>query len=124
MTLDLQTTIDRAWEERTTLTPRDAAPAIVEAVEHTIDALDHGRLRVAEKGQNGWVVHQWSKKAVLLSFRLKDNAVMGDAPVQYYDKVALKFDGYGEAAFKRGGYRVVPPAVARCVRATRDASLC
>jgi len=113
MTLDLQTTIERAWEERATRSPREADPAILDAVEHTIDALDHGRLRVAEKQKGDWLVHQWIKKAVLLSFRLKDNAVMGDAPVHYYDKVALKFDGFGEAAFKQGGYRVVPPAVAR-----------
>jgi len=113
MTLDLQTTIEQAWENRSSLSPTDADPAVREAVEHTLDALDTGRLRVAEKIDDKWVVHQWVKKAVLLSFRLQDNAVMGQSPMQFYDKVPLKFDGYGENAFRTGGYRVVPPAVVR-----------
>ena len=113
MTLDLQTTIEKAWDIRTELSPKDADASIREAVETTIDALDHGRLRVAEKRDGDWVVHQWIKKAVLLSFRLNDNEIMGQSPAQYYDKVPLKFAGYGETAFQQGGYRVVPPAVAR-----------
>jgi 2,3,4,5-tetrahydropyridine-2-carboxylate N-succinyltransferase len=113
MTLDLQTTIEQAWEARASLTPTDASAEVREAVEHTIDALDAGRLRVADKATGDWVVHQWIKKAVLLSFRLQENAVMGEAPLQFYDKVPLKFAGYGNAAFQHGGYRVVPPAVAR-----------
>jgi len=113
MTLDLQTTIEQGWEARTTLTPKDADASIREAVEHAIDALDTGRLRVAEKTGGGWVVHQWLKKAVLLSFRLNDNGIMGQAPLQFYDKVPLKFAAYGHNAFATGGYRVVPPAVAR-----------
>jgi len=113
MTLDLQTTIENAWEDRGNLSPVDASAEVREAVEQTIAALDLGRLRVAEKTEAGWIVHQWIKKAVLLSFRLQDNAVMGQAPMQFYDKVPLKFAEYGDAAFKHGGYRVVPPAVAR-----------
>ncbi|OZI61244.1 2,3,4,5-tetrahydropyridine-2,6-dicarboxylate N-succinyltransferase [Bordetella genomosp. 11] len=113
MTLDLQTTIEYAWEARASLTPTDASAEIREAVEHTIDALDTGRLRVADKTTGEWLVHQWIKKAVLLSFRLQENAVMGEAPLQFYDKVPLKFAEYGNAAFQHGGYRVVPPAVAR-----------
>ncbi|CAM3443216.1 2,3,4,5-tetrahydropyridine-2,6-dicarboxylate N-succinyltransferase [Bordetella sputigena] len=113
MTLDLQTTIEQAWEARASLTPTDASAEVREAVEHTIDALDAGRLRVADKATGEWIVHQWIKKAVLLSFRLQDNAVMGQAPLQFYDKVPLKFSEYGNAAFQHGGYRVVPPAVAR-----------
>jgi len=113
MTLDLQTTIERAWDDRANLSPIEADAGVREAVEHVIDALDGGRLRVAEKDGQGWVVHQWIKKAVLLSFRLSDNTVMGEAPLQFFDKVPLKFAGYGEAAFRTGGYRVVPPAVAR-----------
>jgi len=113
MTLDLQTTIEKAWDDRASLTPRDADASIIEAVEHTIDGLDHGRIRVAEKIDGDWVVHQWVKKAVLLSFRLNDNAIMGENPLQFYDKVPLKFAGYGDRAFSEGGYRVVPPAVAR-----------
>lgn len=113
MTLDLQTTIEQGWENRANLSPSAADAAMREAVEHTIDALDTGRLRVAEKINGKWEVHQWIKKAVLLSFRLYDNAIMGQAPMQFYDKVPLKFADYGETAFKTGGYRVVPPAVAR-----------
>ena len=112
MTLDLQTTIEQAWENRVNLSPVDASAEVRDAVEHTIDGLDLGRLRVAEKIDDQWIVHQWIKKAVLLSFRLHDNAVMGQGPLQFYDKVPTKFAGYGEAAFKAGGYRVVPPAVA------------
>jgi 2,3,4,5-tetrahydropyridine-2-carboxylate N-succinyltransferase len=113
MTLDLQTTIEQAWEARASLTPTDASAEVREAVEHTIDALDSGRLRVADKATGEWIVHQWIKKAVLLSFRLQENAVTGQAPLQFYDKVPLKFAEYGNAAFQHGGYRVVPPAVAR-----------
>ncbi|MBO9355251.1 2,3,4,5-tetrahydropyridine-2,6-dicarboxylate N-succinyltransferase [Bordetella petrii] len=113
MTLDLQTTIENAWESRANLSPVDATAEVREAVEQTIAALDLGRLRVAEKTDAGWIVHQWVKKAVLLSFRLQDNAIMGQAPLQFYDKVPLKFAEYGDTAFKHGGYRVVPPAVAR-----------
>ncbi|AOB27353.1 2,3,4,5-tetrahydropyridine-2,6-dicarboxylate N-succinyltransferase [Bordetella bronchiseptica] len=113
MTLDLQTTIEQAWENRANLSPVDASAEVRDAVEHTIDGLDMGRLRVAEKIDDQWIVHQWIKKAVLLSFRLHDNVVMGQGPLQFYDKVPTKFAGYGEAAFKTGGYRVVPPAVAR-----------
>jgi len=113
MTLDLQTTLESAWEDRANLSPATANAEVREAVEHALDALDGGRLRVAEKINGDWVVHQWLKKAVLLSFRLQDNAVSGQSPTQYYDKVPLKFAEYGETAFKQGGYRVVPPAVAR-----------
>ncbi|WP_263910910.1 2,3,4,5-tetrahydropyridine-2,6-dicarboxylate N-succinyltransferase [Achromobacter sp. 79A6] len=113
MTLDLQTTIEKAWDDRANLSFGDACAEVREAVEHTIDGLDLGRLRVAEKINDDWVVHQWIKKAVLLSFRLYDNAIMGQAPLQFYDKVPLKFSEYGDNAFKQGGYRVVPPAVAR-----------
>jgi len=113
MTLDLQATLEQAWENRSDLSPGDVSAEVRDAVEHALNALDTGRLRVAEKIDGNWVVHQWLKKAVLLSFRLQENAVMGQAPVQYYDKVPLKFADYGENAFRQGGYRVVPPAVAR-----------
>src|SRR3546814_18658326 len=96
MTLDLQTTIENDWENRTNLSPVDATAEVREAVEQTIAALDLGRLRVAEKTEAGWIVHQWIKKAVLLSFRLQDNAIMGQAPMQFYDKVPLKFAEYGD----------------------------
>ncbi len=113
MTQDLQTVINQAWDERASLSPTAAPASVREAVEHVIAALDAGTLRVAEKAGSDWVVHQWLKKAVLLSFRLQDNAVMGQAPLQFFDKVASKFEGYDDAAFRAGGFRVVPPAAAR-----------
>jgi len=113
MTLDLQKTIERAWEDRSHLSPQTVEAQVREAIEHALDALDHGTLRVAEKVDDQWVVHQWIKKAVLLSFRISENEVMGQTPMQFYDKVPLKFAGFGQTAFQAGGYRVVPPAVAR-----------
>jgi 2,3,4,5-tetrahydropyridine-2,6-dicarboxylate N-succinyltransferase len=112
-----QNIIDMAWEQRAALTPTNA-PTVLEAVQHTIGELDAGRLRVAERrGVGDWVVHQWVKKAVLLSFRLSDNRVMGggqDAgPLQFYDKVATKFEGWSAERHAAAGVRVVPPAVAR-----------
>ena len=113
MTLDLQNTIESGWEDRANLSPKAAGASVREAVAHTLDALDSGSLRVAEKINGNWVVHQWIKKAVLLSFRLNDNDVMGQAPMQFYDKVPLKFADFSQADFQAAGYRVVPPAVAR-----------
>lgn len=113
MTQDLQNVINQAWDDRASLSPASAPAEVRDAVEHVISALDAGSLRVAEKTGSDWTVHQWVKKAVLLSFRLHDNAVMGQAPLQFFDKVPSKFDGYDDAAFRAGGFRVVPPAVAR-----------
>jgi 2,3,4,5-tetrahydropyridine-2-carboxylate N-succinyltransferase len=114
---NLQHTIDDAWEARSDLSPSAASPAIRDAVAHVIDALDRGALRVAEKVDGAWVTHQWIKKAVLLSFRLADNAAIGiagpQAPFRFYDKVLTKFAAYDESAFAKAGVRVVPPAVAR-----------
>ena len=113
----LEQTIDAAWEERGQLSPANASPAIREAVEHVIDALDRGELRVAEKHEGAWTTHQWIKKAVLLSFRLADNqstgAVTATTPFRFYDKVRTKFASFDDAAFNDAGVRVVPPAVAR-----------
>lgn len=113
MTTDLQNTIENAWESRADISPASASADVRDAVNHTLAQLDKGTLRVAEKSSGQWVVHQWVKKAVLLSFRLENNGVMGQAPVQYYDKVDLKFADYSEQDFANGGFRVVPPAVAR-----------
>ncbi len=113
MTLDLQSAIELAWEERASLSPHTVDAAVREAIEHAIDSLDQGTLRVAEKIDAQWVVHQWLKKAVLLSFRINDNEVMGQEPLEFFDKVPLKFSGFGQTAFNAGGYRVVPPAVVR-----------
>src|SRR5574338_750259 len=110
----LQSTIENAWEQRAALTPTSADPEIRRAVDKTIQLLDEGRLRVAEKRGGEWLTHQWIKKAVLLSFRLEDNAVIGGGgELRYYDKVASKFSDYGREQFAQGGFRVVPPAAAR-----------
>ena len=114
---DISTTIDAAWEQRAELSPARASSEIRDAVAHVIDELDQGRLRVAEKSNGAWTTHQWIKKAVLLSFRLADNAPIGLAgpqvPFRFYDKVPTKFARYDDAAFAQTGVRVVPPAVAR-----------
>jgi len=113
MTSALQTCIEQAWDRRADLGPTSDQPDLREAIDTVIDALDAGRLRVAEKIDTEWIVHQWVKKAVLLSFRLQDNAVVGGGGLQFYDKVDTKFQDYDASAFQSGGFRVVPPAVAR-----------
>ena len=114
---NLQSTIDSAWDTRAELSPASAPAAVRAAVAHVVDELDAGRLRVAEKRDGAWITHQWIKKAVLLSFRLADNAPIGlageQAPFRFYDKVATKFARFDDAAFAAAGVRVVPPAVAR-----------
>jgi 2,3,4,5-tetrahydropyridine-2-carboxylate N-succinyltransferase len=110
---NLQTVIEKAWDDRANISPAGAAKEIRDAVNETINQLDRGTLRVAEKINGQWTIHQWAKKAVLLSFRLQDNAVLKDGYSQYYDKVPSKFDGFSAADFQQGGYRVVPPAAAR-----------
>jgi 2,3,4,5-tetrahydropyridine-2-carboxylate N-succinyltransferase len=110
----LEQTINEAWEKRTELSPGKAPAKIGEAVAHVINELDQGKIRVAEKIGGEWVVHQWIKKAVLLSFRLEDNAPMpGGGAIQFYDKVPTKFANMDATQFARAGVRVVPPAVAR-----------
>lgn len=118
MTQQLQQIIDQAWEQRTEFSPKSAPAAIREAVAHVLNQLDCGQIRVAEKTDAGWIVNQWIKKAVLLSFRLEDNFVMpvgagGSNAMQFYDKVPTKFANYTAEDFAKGGFRVVPPAVAR-----------
>ena len=109
----LEQTIDQAWERRTELSPKSASAEIRDAVGHVLAELDAGRLRVAEKISGDWTVHQWLKKAVLLSFRLEENAPVSSGGLQFYDKGPTKFAGFTAEDFERGGYRVVPPAVAR-----------
>jgi 2,3,4,5-tetrahydropyridine-2-carboxylate N-succinyltransferase len=109
----LAAVIDGAWEDRAKLSPAQAPTDIRTAVEQVIDALDRGSLRVAEKMNGDWVTHQWIKKAVLLSFRLKDNVPVQAGGLQFFDKVDTKFARYTEADFKAAGFRVVPPATAR-----------
>ncbi len=114
MTQQLQNIIDTAWEQRAEITPTSGSAELREAVAHVIAGLDDGTLRVAQKTGADWVVNQWLKKAVLLSFRLENNSVMAAGDVmQFYDKVPSKFAGYTADDFARGGFRVVPGATAR-----------
>ena len=114
MTQQLQSLIDQAWEDRANLSPKSAPADVREAVANVIGQLDRGALRVAEKQDGEWIVNQWIKKAVLLSFRLEDNAPMAAGGfTQFYDKVPSKFANYTAEDFAAGGFRVVPPAVAR-----------
>ncbi|MET0589176.1 MAG: 2,3,4,5-tetrahydropyridine-2,6-dicarboxylate N-succinyltransferase [Novosphingobium sp.] len=111
---ELAAAIEAAWEARDTVTP--ASSDVRKIVDEALGLLDSGQARVAEPdGNGGWKVNQWLKKAVLLSFRLNDNEPIpnGAAGAPAYDKVPLKFDGWGEDMFKAAGFRVVPGAVAR-----------
>lgn len=110
--MNLETLINDAWERRTEFSPSSHPTDVREAVETTLAQLDSGTIRVAEKIDGDWVTHHWIKKAVLLSFRLKDNQIMS-AGFPYFDKVASKFEGLEDADFRVAGYRIVPPAFAR-----------
>ena len=113
MTEQLAAAIEAAWENRATVTP--ASADVREVVEAALELLDSGRARVAEPVNGAWQVNQWLKKAVLLSFRLNDNALVeaGAAGAPAFDKVPSKFAGWGESRFRDAGFRVVPGAVAR-----------
>lgn len=113
MTTDLQNIIDNAFENRSELSPKTVSAEVQTAILDTIDLLDRGTLRVAEKQDGEWIVNQWAKKAVLLSFAIRDNVVMDGGETKYFDKVRSKFDDYSEERFRQEGFRVVPPASAR-----------
>ncbi len=111
----LETAIETAWEARDTITPATGG-ATREAIEATLDALDRGELRVAERQEDGqWHVNQWAKKAVLLGFRIKDMEPQSGGPQGsgWWDKVDSKFKGWGENRWKAAGFRAVPNAVVR-----------
>jgi len=110
---NLQNIIETAFERRADFSPANAPADVKDAVAHVLNQLDAGKLRVAEKINGAWQTHQWIKKAVLLSFRLKDNQIMPGGSTHFYDKVDTKFANFTEKDFQDGGYRVVPPAVAR-----------
>jgi 2,3,4,5-tetrahydropyridine-2-carboxylate N-succinyltransferase len=112
---ELEARIEEAWEARDTITPATGG-AMRAAVETTLDALDKGSLRVAERGADGtWHVNQWAKKAVLLGFRLQDMAPQSGGPQGggWWDKVDSKFKGWGDAEWKAAGFRAVPTCVVR-----------
>jgi 2,3,4,5-tetrahydropyridine-2,6-dicarboxylate N-succinyltransferase len=106
-------TIERAWERRTELGPGHAEPELREAVAECIAGLDAGTLRVAEPRDGHWVVNQWLKQAVLLSFRLNDNRVIDAGYTRFFDKVPLKYAEHDAEQFRRGGARIVPDAIVR-----------
>jgi 2,3,4,5-tetrahydropyridine-2,6-dicarboxylate N-succinyltransferase len=116
MTLaELQPVVDAAWESRDTISTTTKGE-VRDAVEATLNALDNGELRVAEKGKDGWVVNQWAKKAVLLSFRLNDMEMISGGPgnnSSWWDKVPSKFEGWSENRFREAGFRAVPNCVVR-----------
>ena len=109
----LQTTIEAAFESRANITPQNVTPEVCAAVETALSLLDTGNLRVAEKRADIWVVNEWLKKAVLLSFRIADNAEVRAGALNFYDKVPLKYQGWDAARFGASGVRVVPPATVR-----------
>ncbi|HLV28534.1 MAG TPA: 2,3,4,5-tetrahydropyridine-2,6-dicarboxylate N-succinyltransferase [Burkholderiaceae bacterium] len=113
MTQELEAIIERAWEARSSLNAASASNETRNAIEAALQGLDQGRLRVAEKINDQWQVHQWLKKAVLLSFRLHENRLMDSGAMRFYDKVASKFEHYDEADFAQAGFRVVPAATVR-----------
>ncbi len=117
MTLDntqLEALINAAWEERANLAAKSAPQDIRDAVDNTITQLNNGSIRVASRqGVGQWTVHQWIKKAVLLSFKLNDNELMRAGELGFFDKVKTKFSHLSEAEMRETGIRVVPPAVAR-----------
>jgi len=105
--------IDAAWDDRANLSPQAHPLPLFEAVESVLRDLNAGRLRVAEKVDGRWVTHQWIKKAVLLSFRLRDNEPVTAGALGFYDKVPTKFAHLTPEELKASGVRIVPPAVAR-----------
>jgi 2,3,4,5-tetrahydropyridine-2-carboxylate N-succinyltransferase len=107
-TPDFAQIIEESWEQRDQLSSKTTGAARV-AVEAALEGLDRGEFRIAEKQADGWVVHQWLKKAVLLSFRLNDSAPMHGG----YDKVPLKWTGWSADQFAAAGFRAVPGAVVR-----------
>ena len=117
MTIDntqLEALINAAWEDRANLAAKTAPQDIRDAVDNTITQLNNGSIRVATRQSVGqWTVHQWIKKAVLLSFKLNDNELMRAGELGFFDKVKTKFSHLSEAEMRETGIRVVPPAVAR-----------
>jgi 2,3,4,5-tetrahydropyridine-2-carboxylate N-succinyltransferase len=110
----LEALIDAAFERRAEISPAGVDPTLAAALDQIVHELNTGRIRVAEKQNGTWMTHQWIKKAVLLYFRTHDNQIMpaggGNA---WFDKVPLRFQGYTDAQFREGGFRVVPPAMVR-----------
>lgn len=110
---DLQQRIETAFENRADINPKTVNHQLRNDIETVVQGIDKGELRVAEKIDGEWQVHQWLKKAVLLSFRTQDNHLMNGGETRFFDKVDSKFAGYDDARFRAEGMRVVPPAMVR-----------
>jgi len=110
---DIQNIIETAFENRAEITPRNVDTIVREAVTEALEKLDKGEARVAEKQDGRWVVNEWLKKAVLLSFRINDNSFMKGGFTNYFDKVPAKYADYNSRDFRNDGVRVVPPASVR-----------
>jgi 2,3,4,5-tetrahydropyridine-2-carboxylate N-succinyltransferase len=110
---ELRAIIESGFETRAALSPKNAPAQLRDAVESAIELLDNGTVRVAEKHAAGWQVNEWLKKAVLLSFRITENAPLEAGHLRFFDKVQLKYGGWGHAQFAAAGMRVVPPATVR-----------
>ncbi len=110
---EMQNIIEQAFDNRAEITPRNVDTLVRDAVMETIDQLDRGELRVAKKKDGEWVVNEWAKKAVLLSFRIQDNEFLKGGFTNYYDKVESKYADYNAREFREAGVRVVPPASVR-----------
>ncbi len=111
--MSLQNIIETAFDNRSEISPSNVEPEIKSAILEAIELLDRGEARVAEKVDGEWVVNQWLKKAVLLSFAIRDNSLMPGGETNYFDKVPSKFADYDDARFQKDGFRVVPPAAVR-----------
>ena len=109
----LQAAIEKAFESRAEITPRNVEAKLKESINQVLDMLNTGELRIAEKINDQWVTHQWIKKAVLLSFRMEDNAFIKGGFSNYFDKIPSKFADFSSKDFRNGGFRVVPPATVR-----------
>jgi 2,3,4,5-tetrahydropyridine-2-carboxylate N-succinyltransferase len=110
---DAKDIIEEAFDDQANITPRNVSTLVRDAVMDTIEELDRGEIRVAEKSDGDWVVNEWVKKAVLLSFRIQDNEFLKGGFTNYYDKVASKYADFNSRDFRDAGVRVVPPATAR-----------
>jgi 2,3,4,5-tetrahydropyridine-2,6-dicarboxylate N-succinyltransferase len=113
MSPGLRAVIEAAWEQRAALTPESVTRELDAALEESLTLLDSGRARVAEPRDGQWVVNEWLKKAVLLSFRARDNRVIDAGFTRFYDKVPLKYTAASEAQLRDGGARIVPHAMVR-----------
>lgn len=114
MTTLLKNLIEATFENRANITPANIDATSKAAIEETIKHLDSGEYRIAEQQNNGeWIINEWLKKAVLLSFRINNNEIIPGGFTEYYDKVGLKYNGYTQNQFQQTGVRIVPPAVVR-----------